>query len=76
VPVDGERPLLKEWHKKINSSDDEIRVLGQLYSDATDTSVLSQLAPAIDIDIQNPRPPKRSRSSPATGSRSGGGCRA
>jgi hypothetical protein len=52
--LNGKRPPLKEWHKKIDSGDDEIRLLGQLYPDATNTGVLTRLAPAIDIDILNP----------------------
>jgi hypothetical protein len=54
LPLEGKRPPLKEWHKKIDSSGDEIRLLGQLYPDATNTGVLTRLAPAIDIDILNP----------------------
>jgi hypothetical protein len=75
LPLDGKRAPLEEWHRKIDSSDDEIRLSGQLYPDATDTGALIRLAPAIDIDILNPRQPKRSRSWPAIGSTSSGGYR-
>jgi hypothetical protein len=49
LPLNGKRPPLKEWHKKIDSSDDEIRLLRRLSPYATNTGVLTWLAPAIDI---------------------------
>jgi hypothetical protein len=54
LPLNGKRPTLKEWTAKGNTNDDEIRLWGQLFPEAENTGVLTQLSPAIDIDIMDP----------------------
>jgi AAA domain/Bifunctional DNA primase/polymerase, N-terminal len=54
IPVEGKRPPLKDWQKKTNANATEIDLWRKVYPHATNTGVLTQLTPALDIDITNP----------------------
>jgi RecA-family ATPase len=54
IPVEGKRPPLKDWQKKTNANAAEIDLWGKVYPYATNTGVLTQLTPTLDIDITNP----------------------
>ena len=54
IPVEGKRPPLKDWQKKTDTNAAEIEFWGKVYPYATNTGVLTQLTPTLDIDITNP----------------------
>jgi putative DNA primase/helicase len=54
LPVEGKRPPLKDWQKKIAVDAAEIELWQKAYPYATNTGILTQLTPTIDIDITNP----------------------
>jgi RecA-family ATPase len=51
TPVRGKRPFLDEWQKKTETNRDEIDLWSKLYPDAKGTGLLTQLTPALDLDI-------------------------
>jgi hypothetical protein len=54
LPIDGKRPPLKDWQKKTVTNTTEIELWGTVYPQATNTGILTQLTPTLDIDITNP----------------------
>jgi hypothetical protein len=51
LPIEGKRPPLKNWQKKIDANAAEIEPWERVYPCATNTGILTQLTPTIDIDI-------------------------
>ena len=54
LPIEGKRPPLKDWQKKTSTNAAEIALWDKLYPQATNTGILTQLTPTLDIDITNP----------------------
>jgi hypothetical protein len=54
LPIQGKRPPLKNWQKKTDANAAEIELWEKVYPYATNTGILTQLTPTIDIDITNP----------------------
>jgi 8-oxo-dGTP pyrophosphatase MutT (NUDIX family) len=54
LPIEGKRPPLKDWQKKTAVSEAEIEFWEKVYPLATNTGILTQLTPTLDIDITNP----------------------
>ena len=54
LPIEGKRPPLKNWQKKIDANAAEIELWEKVYPHATNTGILTQLTPTLDIDITNP----------------------
>jgi AAA domain/Bifunctional DNA primase/polymerase, N-terminal len=54
LPVEGKRPPLKGWQKKTDANAVEIELWEKVYPYATNTGILTQLTPTLDIDITNP----------------------
>ena len=54
LPVEGKHPPLKDWQKKTSTNAAEIALWDKLYPQATNTGILTQLTPTLDIDITNP----------------------
>jgi hypothetical protein len=54
LPIEGKRPPLKNWQKKINANAAEIELWEKVYPHATNTGILTQLTPTLDIDITHP----------------------
>lgn len=53
IPLRGKDPFRKGW-QETHTNPDEIRLWEQSYPDATNTGVLCELTPALDIDLYNP----------------------
>src|SRR4026209_1274245 len=53
VPVIGKAPPLEGW-SQIEATEEQIKEWEQTYPYAQSTGILTKLAPAFDIDIQNP----------------------
>jgi hypothetical protein len=58
LPIEGKRPPFKGWQKKIDANTAEIELWDKLYPHATNTGILTQLTPTLDIDITNPEAAK------------------
>jgi len=58
LPIEGKRPPLKNWQKKTATKVAEIELWDKLYPYATNTGILTQLTPTLDIDITNPEAAK------------------
>src|SRR5258707_2520077 len=54
IPVSGKVPPLKEWGKRADTSDGDIEIWEKLFPQATNTGILTALAPCLDIDILDP----------------------
>jgi hypothetical protein len=54
LPIEGKRPPLKNWQKKIDANAAEIELWEKVYPYAINTGILTQLTPTIDVDITNP----------------------
>jgi AAA domain/Bifunctional DNA primase/polymerase, N-terminal len=54
LPIEGKRPPLKNWQKKTAANAAEIELWEKVYPYATNTGILTQLTPTLDIDIINP----------------------
>jgi len=54
LPIEGKRPPLKDWQKKTTTNAQEIELWENTYPQATNTGILTQLTPTLDIDITNP----------------------
>jgi hypothetical protein len=54
LPIEGKRPLLKDWQKKTDANVAEIELWEKVYPTASNTGILTQLTPTLDIDITNP----------------------
>ena len=55
--IEGKRPPLKNWQKDRHQGGRD-RHWDKLYPYATNTGMLTQLAPTLDIDITNPEAAK------------------
>jgi AAA domain/Bifunctional DNA primase/polymerase, N-terminal len=53
LPIEGKRPPLKDWQKKTVTNAAEIELWEKVYPYASNTGILTQLTPALDIDIMN-----------------------
>jgi hypothetical protein len=53
LPVNGKKPPMLEWEKKLNSNDDEIRLWDTTWQYALNTGVLAKFCSGIDIDIKD-----------------------
>jgi hypothetical protein len=51
LPIEGKRPPLKGWQKKTNANAAEIELWEKICPCATNTGILTQLTPTLDIDI-------------------------
>jgi hypothetical protein len=51
TPVGGKRPVLTGWQNKTQTNPDEIALWASLYPHAVNTGILTQSAPALDIDV-------------------------
>jgi hypothetical protein len=58
LPIEGKRPPLEDWQKKTATKVAEIELWDKLYPYATNTGILTQLTPTLDIDITNPEAAK------------------
>jgi hypothetical protein len=58
LPIEGKRPPLKDWQKKTTTNAAEIKLWEKIYPQATNTGILTQLTPTLDIDITNPEAAK------------------
>jgi bifunctional DNA primase/polymerase-like protein len=56
LPIEGKRPPLKDWQNKTATNGAEIELWEKVYPQATNTGILTQLTPTLDIDITNPEP--------------------
>ena len=56
LPIEGKRPPLKDWQTKTETNAAEIKLWEKVYPQATNTGILTQLTPTLDIDITNPEP--------------------
>ena len=74
LPIEGKRPPLKDWQKKTDTNAAEIELWEKVYPQATNTGILTQLTPTLDIDITNPEPPRPSRHWRGSGSKSADLC--
>lgn len=54
LPIEGKRPPLKDWQKKTATNAAEIELWEKIYPQATNTGILTQLTPTLDIDITHP----------------------
>jgi bifunctional DNA primase/polymerase-like protein len=54
LPIEGKRPPLNDWQKKTATKVAEIELWEKLYPHATNTGILTQLTPTLDIDIKSP----------------------
>jgi Bifunctional DNA primase/polymerase, N-terminal/Primase C terminal 1 (PriCT-1) len=54
LPLEGKRPILREWEKRLLVSLEEIMSWERFFPAAVNTGVLTKLNPAIDIDIMHP----------------------
>lgn len=54
IPTRGKIPPMEGWQQKLDVSMDEIASWARDYPDATNTSLLTRLTPAIDVDITDP----------------------
>jgi len=54
LPIEGKRPPLKDWQKKTATNVAEIEFWEKVYPLATNTGMLTQFTPTLDIDITNP----------------------
>lgn len=54
LPIEGKRPPLKNWQKRTAANAAEIELWEKVYPYATNTGILTQLTPTLDIDITNP----------------------
>src|SRR5262245_16365533 len=54
IPVEGKIPALKAWERKFETNDDEIKFWATVYNRASNTGVLTERTPCIDIDIKMP----------------------
>ena len=54
LPLEGKRPILREWEKRLLVSLEEIMSWERFFPAAVNTGVLTKLSPAIDIDIMHP----------------------
>ncbi len=53
IPLLGKRPPLTGWQQKIDTNEDEIRLLTRTYTYALNTGILTKFTPCIDIDLLN-----------------------
>lgn len=51
IPLTGKRPAMDQWSKKTDTNFDEIRLWEVVYPWSTDTGILTQRTPTLDIDI-------------------------
>jgi len=58
LPIEGKRPPFKGWQKKIDANATEIELWERVYPFATNTGILTQPTPTLDIDITNPEAAK------------------
>jgi Bifunctional DNA primase/polymerase, N-terminal len=54
LPIEGKRPPLKDWQNKTATNAAEIKLWEKVHPQATNTGILTQLTPTLDIDITNP----------------------
>jgi hypothetical protein len=54
IPVNGKIPPFKKWEQKFQTNDQEIEQWSQTWPNATNTGVLTQRTPGLDIDITVP----------------------
>jgi hypothetical protein len=51
LPLIGKAPALREWQKRIDTSEGDIQTWSKVYPNATNTGVLTRLVPTLDLDI-------------------------
>jgi Primase C terminal 1 (PriCT-1)/Bifunctional DNA primase/polymerase, N-terminal len=54
LPLVGKKCFLREWTKRIATSNGDLEIWSKLYPDATNTGILTRLVPTLDIDILDP----------------------
>src|SRR5262245_21464320 len=53
LPVAGKRPVINDWQTKTDADAAEIASWGATFPGCTNTGVLTERTPALDIDIKN-----------------------
>ena len=53
LPLVGKAPALKEWQKRVDTSEGDIRIWSKVYPAAANTGILTRLTPALDLDLLN-----------------------
>jgi hypothetical protein len=51
LPLIGKAPALKEWQKRIDTSEGDIQIWSKVYPAAANTGILTRLTPALDLDL-------------------------
>jgi hypothetical protein len=54
LPLKGKHPPFKGWQKKLDASAAEIELWEKVFPYASNTGILTQRTPTLDIDITNP----------------------
>ena len=54
IPVNGKAPPMNGWEKKFQTNNAEIDLWSKTWPTATNTGILTQRTPAVDIDIMVP----------------------
>ena len=54
IPCEGKIPAPKEWQKRTDTNPEEIKLWEKVFPHARNTGILTQLTPALDVDILNP----------------------
>jgi len=53
LPLIGKAPALKEWQKRVDTSEGDIQIWSKVYPAAANTGILTRLTPALDLDLLN-----------------------
>src|SRR5262249_18842261 len=51
LPIEGKKPPMTEWEKKLDTTDAEIRLWSKTWHLALNTGIIAKFTPALDIDI-------------------------
>jgi hypothetical protein len=54
IPVDGKRPVHKQWQERHTTNVDEIELWSAVFPHAHNTGILTKYMPTIDVDIKTP----------------------
>jgi hypothetical protein len=54
IPVNGKKPTMDEWSKKLETNNSEIDLWSSTWPYARNTGILTKFTPAIDIDVMVP----------------------
>jgi Bifunctional DNA primase/polymerase, N-terminal/Primase C terminal 1 (PriCT-1) len=54
LPLEGKRPILREWEKRLLVTLEEITSWERFFPAAVNTGILTKFCPAVDIDVTHP----------------------